>query len=105
MYILEASDNATGDWFKVEIGGDYIISTRSGDDLGGGTLYIDVADGAQRTIASETDREISTLGAPLVVTLSRGMHVRGRLTGATGPTINLLAMSVEHAGGPALVAV
>jgi hypothetical protein len=34
MYILEASANATGDWYRVEIGGDYILSTRDGDSLG-----------------------------------------------------------------------
>ena len=89
MYLLQTSTNATGTWYKVEESGDFILSLRSDDDLGGGTLYIDVADFAQNTLPGETDRGITTIGAPIIVHLKKGMHIRGRLSGATGPDVNL----------------
>ena len=105
MYILQTSASATGAWFRVEYGGDFTFTQLDADSLGGGTLYIDVADGAQRVIEPDAALDFTAVMTPQVVKLSRGMHVRARLAGATAPDVNVAAWSVEHAGGPALVEV
>lgn len=105
MYILETTTNATGAWFRVKVGGDFVFAQRDADTLGGGTLYIDLADGAQRVIEPDADLDFTAVMTPTIVTLCRGQHVRARLAGATSPSVHVAAWSVDHAGGPALVEV
>jgi hypothetical protein len=89
MLLLEITADDTGDWYTAPESGDYLLSLREGDDLGTGTLYIDVADFDENVLPGETDREITAVGAPILVSLKKGMKVRGRLTGATDPVVNL----------------
>jgi len=104
MYILQATGNATGDWYRVLSGGDFIVANRSGDSLGGGTLVIEFADANESTLAMTSAASFSAPIQSQVVTIARGTLVRAKLTASTAPACNVLLQHTEIQS-PALVVV
>lgn len=89
MYILTATANATGSWYRVLFGGDFVIANKAADTLGGGSLVIEFADTSSVALKMPSS---ATFSAPIesqVITLARGSLVRAKLTGSTSPACNV----------------
>lgn len=90
MYIMQATANAIGDWYRVLVGGDFLVASGASDTIGGGSLTLEFATaGDEGPLLMPAT---ATFSAPIqsqVLTLARGTLVRAVLASSTAPSLGV----------------